>query len=192
MSIYEPQGNRIVHECSQLFTTVHDCFCEKGWSPESRFVYLWGKIDKEIKIKVMKNLVIAQRNRDLNVFNFLGEEFCGEGKYRVITKCQAGFLITSVVEADNAMQAFRRYNAKAVHTIARVKEVEGLGERDFTVFARNGKKVWVAEEMLVEFTVGDINQDLYKTALYNQYQYNAVNAKSWADKAYVMNEVIAA
>ena len=140
----------------------------------------------------MKNLVIAQRNRDLNVFNFLGEEFCGEGKYRVITKCQAGFLITSVVEADNAMQAFRRYNAKAVHTIARVKEVEGLGERDFTVFARNGKKVWVAEEMLVEFTVGDINQDLYKTALYNQYQYNAVNAKSWADKAYVMNEVIAA
>ena len=140
----------------------------------------------------MKNLVIAQRNRDLNVFNFLGEEFCGEGKYRVITKCQAGFLITSVVEADNAMQAFRRYNAKAVHTIARVKEVEGLGERDFTVFARNGKKVWVAEEMLVEFTVGDINQDLYKTALYNQYQYNAVNAKSWADKAYVMNEVISA
>ena len=140
----------------------------------------------------MKKLVIAQRNRDLNVFNFLGEEFCGEGKYRVITKCQAGFLITSVVEADNAMQAFRRYNAKAVHTIARVKEVEGLGERDFTVFARNGKKIWIAEEMLAEFTVGDINQDLYKTALYNQHQYATVNAKNWADKAYVMNEVIAA
>ena len=140
----------------------------------------------------MKKLVIAQRNRDLNVFEFLGEEFCGEGKYRVITKCQAGFLITSVVEAESAIQAFRRYNAKAVHTIARIKEVEGLGERDFTVFARAGKKVWIAEEMLAEFTVGDINQDLYKTALYNQHQYATVNAKNWADKAYVMNEVIAA
>ena len=137
----------------------------------------------------MKKVVIAQRNRDLNVFEFLGEEYCGEGKYRVITKCQAGFMITSVVEAPSAMAALRRYKMNAVHTIARIKDVEGLGERDFTVFARNGKKIWIAEEMLAEFTVGDINQDLYKTALYNQYQYNAVNAKTWADKAYVMNQV---
>ena len=167
---------------------------EGGWRPDPSFVHLWGKVDKEkqLKIKVMKNLVIAQRNNDLNVFNFLGEEYCGAGKYRVITKCQAGFLITSVIEADSAIQALRRYNAKAVHTIARIKEVEGLGERDFTVYARAGKKVWVAEEMLVEFTVGDINQYLYKTALYNQHQYATVNAKTWADKAYVMNEAIAA
>ena len=136
--------------------------------------------------------MIAQRNRDLTVMEFHGDDMCREGKYRVITKCQAGFLITSVVEADSAINALRRYKIKAVHTIARIKEVEGLGERDFTVYARTGKKVWVAEEMLVEFTVGDINQDLYKTALYNQYQYQAVNAKNWADKAYVMNEVIAA
>jgi hypothetical protein len=54
MNIYEPQGNRIVHECSQMFTTVHDFFCKKGWIPESPFVYLPGKIDK--KIKVMKAL----------------------------------------------------------------------------------------------------------------------------------------
>ena len=53
----------------------------------------------------MKNLVIAQRNRDLNVFNFLGEEFCGKGKYRVITKCQAGFMVTSVIETSSAMNA---------------------------------------------------------------------------------------
>ena len=187
MSIYEPQGNRIVHECSQLFTTVHDYFCTKGWLPEIPFVYSWGKIDKKIKTKVMKKVVIAQRNRDLNVFEFLGEEYCGEGKYRVITKCQAGFLITSVVEADSAINALRRYHIKAVHTIARIKEVEGLGERDFTVYARSGKKIWVEKDMLADFTVGDINQDLYKTALYNQYQYNAVNAKTWADKAYVIN-----
>jgi hypothetical protein len=138
----------------------------------------------------MKKVVIAQRNRDLNVFEFLGEEYCGEGKYRVITKCQAGFMVTSVVEADSAMIALRRYKMNAVHTIARIKDVEGLGERDFTVYARNGKKIWIAEEMLAEFTVGDINQDLYKTALYSQHQYATVNAKSWADKAYVMNEEV--
>lgn len=139
----------------------------------------------------MKKVVIAQRNRDLNVFEFLGEEYCGEGKYRVITKCQAGFMVASVVEATSAINALRRYKMNAVHTIARIKEVAGA-ERDFTVFARNGKKIWIAEEMLAEFTVGDINQDLYKTALYNQYQYAAVNAKTWADKAYVMNEEVVA
>jgi hypothetical protein len=136
----------------------------------------------------MKNVVIAQRNRDLNVFEFLGEDYCGAGKYRVITKCRAGFMVTSVVEVEGAIQAFRRYNAKAIQSIARIKEIEGVGERDFTVYARAGKKVWIAEEMLEEFTVGDINQDLTNTALYSQHQYQAVKATSWASKAYVMNE----
>jgi hypothetical protein len=140
----------------------------------------------------MKNVVIAQRNRDLNVFEFLGEDYCGAGKYRVITKCRAGFMVTSVVEVEGAIQAFRRYNAKAIQSIARIKEIEGVGERDFTVYARAGKKVWIAEEMLEEFTVGDINQDLTNTALYSQHQYQAVKATSWASKAYVMNEEVAA
>jgi hypothetical protein len=140
----------------------------------------------------MKNVVIAQRNRDLNVFEFLGEDYCGAGKYRVITKCRAGFMVTSVVEVEGAIQAFRRYNAKAIQSIARIKEIEGVGERDFTVYARAGKKVWIAEEMLEEFTVGDINQDLTNTALYSQHQYQAVKATNWASKAYVMNEEVAA
>lgn len=135
----------------------------------------------------MKNVVIAQRNRDLNVFEFLGEDYCDAGKYRVITKCRAGFMVTSVVEVDSAIQAFRRFKPKAIQSIARIK-----GEHEFTVFARAGKKIWVAEEMLEQFTVGDINQDLTNTALYSQFQYQAVNAKTWADKAYVMNEKNAA
>jgi hypothetical protein len=45
---------------------------------------------------------------------------------------------------------------------------------------------------LSEVTVGDINQDLSNTALYCQGQYQAVNAKTWADKAYVMNEEVIA
>jgi len=140
----------------------------------------------------MRNLskvVIAVKNRDLCVTS-LGDEFmCGEGKYRVITKCQAGFMVTSVVDATSAINALRRYKMKAVQAIARIKDVANIGERDFTVYARTGKKVWIEENMLAEMTVGDINQDLHNTALYNQYQYQAVNAKTWADKAYVMNEV---
>jgi hypothetical protein len=46
--------------------------------------------------------------------------------------------------------------------------------------------------MLAEFTIGDINQDLYNTALYSQHQYATVKAKSWASKAYVMNEEVIA
>ena len=135
----------------------------------------------------MKNIIITQRNKDLKITNYTGGDMCGAGKYRVITKCQAGFMTTSVKEANSAIDVFRSYQIKHVHSIARVKDINGIGEHDFMVYARTGKKVWVVEEMLADFTVGDINQDLHNTALYNQYQYNAVNAKTWADKAYVMN-----
>jgi hypothetical protein len=118
-----------------------------------------------------------------------GEGFvCGEGKYRVITKCQAGFMISSTVEASSPIAAFRRFKPKAIQSIAFVKQMKDGSEHDFTVFARNGKKVWASECFLRDVEVGDINQDLYNTALYNQAQYAAVNASSWVSKAYVMNE----
>ena len=138
----------------------------------------------------MRNLskvVIAVKNKDLRVTMSTDPFMCGEGKYRVITKCQAGFMIASVKQARSAMEVFRSYKIKAVHSIARVKDIDHVGEFDFMVYARTGKKVWIEEDMLAQLTVGDINQDLYNTALYNQYQYQAVNAKTWADKAYVMN-----
>ena len=139
----------------------------------------------------MKNtnkLVIAVKNRDLMITNLEDPFMCGEGKYRVITKSRAGFMVTSVIDASSAINALRRYKIKAVQSIARIKEVDGIGNYEFTIFARAGKKIWIEEDMLATMTVGDINQDLYKTALYNQFQYQAVNAKTWADKAYVMNE----
>ena len=136
----------------------------------------------------MKDLIIASNNRDLNVLDY-GKGFeCGEGRYRVITKCRAGFIISSVVEAKSPIAAFRRYKAKAILSIAFIREVKGIGDHDFTVFARSGKKIWAYTDFLREVEIGDINQDLYNTALYNQNQYQAVKAKSWADKAYVMNE----
>lgn len=133
-----------------------------------------------------KEIIIAQKNKNLQITN-LGENMCGKGKYRVITKCQAGFMITSVKEANSAIDVLRSYKIKHVHSIAFIKENDRLGGYDFTVYARAGKKVWIEEDLLRELEVGDINQSLTNTALYSQEQYNAVNAKSWASKAYVMN-----
>ena len=132
----------------------------------------------------MKNVVIAPGNRDLKVLSFMDNFVAGEGTYRVITKCQAGFMVSSDVQANSAIQAFRRYKPKAIQSIAFLLN----GGYPVTVYARNGKKVWASECFLSEVTVGDINQDLYNTALYSQYQYQSVKAKTWADKAYVMNE----
>ena len=133
----------------------------------------------------MKNVIVAPGNRDLKVLSFMDNFVAGEGTYRVITKCQAGFMVSSDVEADSAIQAFRRYKPKAIQSIAYLLN----GGYPITVYARNGKKVWASECFLSEVTVGDINQDLSNTALYSQHQYAMVNAKSWASKAYVMNEV---
>ncbi len=132
----------------------------------------------------MKNIIIAQRNKDLNVLSFMDNFVAGKGTYRVITKCKAGFMVSSDVEADSAIQAFRRYKPKAIQSIAFLLN----GGYPITVYARNGKKVWASECFLSEVTVGDINQDLSNTALYSQVQYQAVNAATWASKAYVMNE----
>jgi len=136
----------------------------------------------------MNKLVNNIANRDLKVFHKESTDMCGKGKYRVIVKCQAGFMTTSTTEAESAIEVFRRYKLKSVHSIAKVIN----DDFDSTVYARVGKKIWIAEGLLVEIKVGDINQDLYKTALYSQYQYKSVNANSWESYAYQMNEEVAA
>ena len=45
----------------------------------------------------------------------------------------------------------------------------------------------IDQEILETLEVGTINQLFYNTNLYNQLQYAAVKAKTWADKAFVMN-----
>ena len=133
----------------------------------------------------MKNIIIASRNKDLKVTH-LGDGFeAGKGTYRVITKCQAGFMVSSDIETNSAIGAFRRYKPKAIQSIAFISNGYPI-----TVYARAGKKVWASECFLSEVTVGDINQALSNTALYSQGQYEAVKAKTWADKAYVMNEEV--
>jgi len=132
----------------------------------------------------MKNIIIVPGNRDLNVLSFMDRFVAGEGTYRVITKSKAGFMCSSEVQAKNAIGAFRQYKPKAIQSIAFILD----NGHPITVYARNGKKVWASECFLREVEVGDINQELHNTALYGQGQYQSVKAKTWADKAYVMNE----
>jgi len=134
----------------------------------------------------MKNIIIAQRNRDLTVLQ-LGANFeAGEGTYRVITKSRAGFMVSSDVKAKSAVDAFRRFKPKAIQSIAFLNNIN----YPITVFARTGKKIFASECFLSQVKVGDINQELYNTALFNSFQYQAVNAKSWDSFAYVMNEEV--
>ena len=129
----------------------------------------------------MKNLTVIPR-KELVVFPALEGHVYGAGKYLVVTKCKAGFPTTSITEANSPIAAFRKYKPKAIMNISKMCD-----RHNSTVFARVGKKVWAAEELLMEMEVGDINQDLYNTGLYHQAQYAAVGAKSWASKEYVKN-----
>jgi hypothetical protein len=140
----------------------------------------------------MKKVIIAQRNNDLKLLSYFSKEgeknsISGAGKYRVIIKCQGGFITSSVIESSSALNVLRSYKPKAILSIARIMN-NGDNDFDITVFARNGKKIWITEDMLSEITVGDINNGFSNTALYSQYQYSSVKATSWASKAYVMNE----
>ena len=59
-----------------------------------------------------------------------------------------------------------------------------------TVFARKGNTIVVIDETILgNLTVGTINQLYSNTNLYNQAQYSAVGAKTWADRAYVPYQV---
>ena len=120
-----------------------------------------------------------------------------KGQYRAIVKVQAGFLTVADdlgIQAnwgkqqwDSAIDVFRSFKKGALQSIQfKPDNVENASW--LTVFARSGKTIKLADaDLLAEMTVGDINQDWSNTNLYNQNQYNAVNAKNWAHMAFVAN-----
>lgn len=134
---------------------------------------------------MIKDLVVVPR-KELIVLPTLGStDMFGKGVYRVITKCKAGFMVSSEVTVDSPIQAFRGYKARFIQSIAFISPVTGT---PLTVYARAGKKVWAMDVLLKDMTAGDINQSLYNTGLYSNEQYKAVNAQTWASKAFAMNK----
>ena len=116
------------------------------------------------------------------------------GKFRMIVKTKLGMTCCDARDFDNPRLMenpeciISGYKKGVLHTVQ--FQPEG-SDYWLTVFSRTGKKVnLIDESILVNLTVGTINGMYYNTNLYNQYQYKAVNSKTWASMAYKMNEVV--
>jgi hypothetical protein len=119
--------------------------------------------------------------KDLTVVNWIGDR---EGIFQAITKVPAGFMIAT--EIGSEVPSLNRWKKGALQTI----QFKGTGTNYWTtVFAKKGTKVILLDEKLAEkIEVGTINQLFYNTNLMDHNQYKAVNAKTWADKAFLLNE----
>ena len=133
-------------------------------------------------------------DKSINRVDFIAGQV---GTYRAIVKVKAGFV--TVVD-DLGIQAnwgkkqwnspidvFRNFKKGALQTI-QFKADNSRGADWITVFARVGNKIKLIDDsLLADLKIGDINQDWSNTNLYNQNQYQAVGAKTWADNAFITN-----
>lgn len=119
--------------------------------------------------------------KGLTVVNFIGER---KGKFQAIVKVQAGYMIASEIGCE--LPSLGRWKKGALQSIQFMAEGTSYWT---TVFARKGTKVVLLDEKIAEtVTVGTINSLFYNTNLMDQAQYRAVGARTWADKAFVINE----
>ena len=109
-----------------------------------------------------------------------------KGEYRAIVKCRAGFMTVCENAGASAIDTFRGFKRGALQTI----EFKAKGSDNWlTIFARKAKKVVLMDkQMFMDMEVGDINQNWSDTNLYSQTNYAMCKAKTWADKAFVMNK----
>lgn len=139
----------------------------------------------------MTNLVNTTGVRTVNV---LGAFPNTKGKFRFITKCKAGWM-TIVDAKDYENEYFMTYPESIItgynkSSLQTVEFCPDGGDYYLTVFARKGNKIVLIDDTILgNLTVGTINQLYSNTNLYNQDQYNAVGAKTWADRAFVPYQV---
>ena len=119
--------------------------------------------------------------KGLQLVNFIGKR---KGRFQAIVKVQAGYMIAA--EIGDQIPSLGRWKKGALQSIQFMAEGTVYWT---TVFARKGTKVILLDEKLAEkIEVGTINQLFYNTNLMDQAQYKAVGAKTWADKAFLLNE----
>ena len=119
--------------------------------------------------------------KGLQLVNWIGDR---RGICQAIVKVQAGFMIAS--EIGSELPSLGRWKKGALQTIQ--FKAEGTSHW-MTVFAKKGTKVVLIDEKIAEtITVGTINSLFYNTNLMDQNQYRSVNAKTWADKVFLVNE----
>jgi len=130
----------------------------------------------------------------INTVNVLGAYSNTKGKFRIVSKCRAGWMtITDCRSYDNEYfiqypeSIITAYKKGALQTVE--FQPEGW-DTYLTIFARKGNKIVLIDETILgNLTVGTINQLYRNTNLYNQAQYTAVGARTWADRAYVPYQV---
>lgn len=119
----------------------------------------------------------------INEVSFINKR---EGEYRAIVKVKAGFMTVCDNAGASAIDVFRGFKRGALQSIQ--FKAEG-SDNWLTVFARKAKKVVLMDtQMFMDMEVGDINQDWFDTNLYSQTNYKLAKAKTWADKAFVVNK----
>ena len=124
---------------------------------------------------------MVNKIKGLQLVDFIGER---KGTFLAITKVQAGFM--TAYEIGSELPSLNRWKKGALQTI----EFKAEGTNHWmTVFAKKGNRVMLLDEKIAEMVeVGTINQLFYNTNLMDQNQYQAVKAKTWADKVFLLNE----
>jgi hypothetical protein len=121
--------------------------------------------------------------KGLEILEFIGDK---KGIFQAITKVPAGFY--SAYEIGSNIPSLNRWKKGTLQTIQFKAEDSNAW---LTVFVKKGNKVLFMDRRIAELLeVGTVNQLFYNTNLMDQAQYRAVNAKTWADKVFVQNDVL--
>ena len=124
---------------------------------------------------------MVNKIKGLTVVDFIGGR---KGIFQAITKVPAGFMVAYEIGSD--IPSLNTWKKGSLQTLQFKREGSPAW---MTVFAKKGNKVMVIDKAIAEtITVGTINSLFYNTNLIDQAQYRSVNAKTWADKAFLLNE----
>ena len=119
--------------------------------------------------------------KGLTLVDYIGER---KGIFQAITKVPAGFM--TAYEIGSELPSLNRWKKGALQTIQ--FKAEGATHW-MTVFAKKGTKIIIMDEKIAEYLeVGTVNALFYNTNLMDQKQYQAVNARNWGHRVFIMNE----
>ena len=119
--------------------------------------------------------------KGLSVVDYIGED---KGLFQAVIKVPAGFIVAYEIGSD--LPSLGQWKKGTLQTLQFKREGSPAW---LTVFAKKGNKVMLIDRALAEqLKVGTVNQLFYNTNLMDQVQYKAVNAKTWADKVFVVNQ----
>ena len=119
--------------------------------------------------------------KGLNITSMIGDS---KGTFQAIVRVPAGYMVA--YDLGSELPSLNRWKKGALQTIQ--FQPEGANHW-LTVFARKGTKVIILDLKIAEqLEVGTVNSLFYNTNLMDQGQYQAMRAKTWADKVFVINE----